>query len=91
MTGVRDHVAGGARELAERIRRVTDLPIAVGFGLSRAEHVAAVGEFADAAVVGSALVDLIARSAEAPDLPSRVDAFVRELQGGARLPAVSHG
>ena len=42
-----------------RVRSHTDLPIAVGFGLSQAEHVRAVGRFADAAIVGSALVNVI--------------------------------
>jgi tryptophan synthase alpha chain len=91
VTGARTQVAHGVRELAARIRRATDLPLAVGFGLSQPEHVAAVAEFADAAVVGSALVDLIARSAEAPDLAARVEQFVRSLKGEAVQPAVGHG
>ena len=44
------------KQLVTRLRRFTELPIAVGFGISNAEHFAAVGEFADAAVIGSALV-----------------------------------
>ncbi len=62
MTGARDQVADGARDLVERIRRVTGLPVALGFGHRRdPEHVADVGRYADAAVVGSALVAVIAR------------------------------
>ncbi len=80
VTGARDTVAAGASELAGRIRAVTDLPIALGFGISRPEHVAAVGRWADAAVVGSALVDVIARAANG-DLTGEVERYVRWLRG----------
>jgi tryptophan synthase alpha chain len=79
VTGARDRVAEGAREMVQRIRRFSELPIAVGFGISRPEHVREVGRWADAAVVGSALVSLIADAGSAPDLESRVEAFVRHL------------
>ncbi len=59
VTGSRDRVSEGAEELVKRVRNHTDLPVAVGFGLSQAEHVRAVGRFADAAIVGSALVNVI--------------------------------
>jgi tryptophan synthase alpha chain len=62
ITGTRDTVASDAPALVERLRRFTTLPIAVGFGISNAEHVKAVGEFADAAIIGSALVALIERT-----------------------------
>jgi tryptophan synthase alpha chain len=62
ITGTRDTVAGDASELVARLRKFTTLPIAVGFGISNAEHVKAVGEFADAAVIGSALVALIEKT-----------------------------
>ena len=55
-------MATDAAALVARIRRWTALPVAVGFGISNAEHVAQVAEFADAAVVGSAIVELIERS-----------------------------
>lgn len=63
ITGTQQKVAGDASELVTRLRKFTTLPIAVGFGISNAEHVKAVGEFADAAVIGSALVALIEKSA----------------------------
>ena len=63
ITGTQQKVAGDASELVARLRQFTKLPIAVGFGISNAEHVRAVGEFADAAVIGSALVALIEQSA----------------------------
>ena len=62
VTGARDRVAAGAEALVQRIRAHTTLPIALGFGISRPEHVAEVGAYADAAVVGSALVSLIAEA-----------------------------
>jgi tryptophan synthase alpha chain len=62
ITGTQQKVAGDAAELVGRLRQFTELPIAVGFGISNAEHVKAVGEFADAAVIGSALVALIEKT-----------------------------
>ena len=62
ITGTQDKVASDAPELVARLRQFTALPIAVGFGISNAEHVKAVGEFADAAIVGSALVALIEKT-----------------------------
>jgi len=65
ITGTQQKVAGDASELVTRLRRFTGLPIAVGFGISNAEHVKAVGEFADAAIIGSALVALIEKTPHA--------------------------
>ena len=62
ITGTRDTIAGDAAELVARLRKFTKLPIAVGFGISNAEHVKTVGEFADAAIIGSALVALIEKT-----------------------------
>jgi tryptophan synthase alpha chain len=59
ITGARKELAEDAAKLVKRLRKFTNLPIAVGFGVSSAEHFAAVGEFADAAVVGSAIVQTI--------------------------------
>ena len=84
VTGQRDAVAAGARALAERIRGVTELPIALGFGISRPEHVAELGRWDDAAVVGSGLVDTIARASDGPDLEAVVDRYVRWLKGEDR-------
>jgi tryptophan synthase alpha chain len=81
VTGARDHVAPGAQELAARIRAETSLPLALGFGISRPEHVRQVGHWADAAVVGSGLVQVIAQNSAAPDLIGRVESYVRWLKG----------
>lgn len=88
VTGARDAIAEGAEALVARIRRATDLPIALGFGISRPEHVAAVGRWADAAVVGSALIEVIAR-ASAERLLDDVAGYVRWLGGDAAAGAPS--
>ncbi len=80
VTGARDTVASGAREMVQRIRAVTEMPLALGFGISRPEHVAEVGSYADAAVVGSALVALIAEAGQSGDLIPRVETYVRSLR-----------
>jgi tryptophan synthase alpha chain len=80
VTGARDVVAPGAEALVRRIRAQTDLPVALGFGISRPEHVAQVGAFADAAVVGSALVSLVAEAAESSRLVDRIEDYVRSLR-----------
>ena len=80
VTGVRDTVDDSARELAERVKAETPLPLALGFGLSRPEHVKAVGQWADAAVVGSALVKVIAEHGQAPGLLDEVERYVRWLR-----------
>jgi tryptophan synthase alpha chain len=80
VTGARDRVASGAEAMVKRIRQVTSMPIALGFGISRPEHVAEVGMYADAAVVGSALVSLIAEASGSPRLLERVESYVRDLK-----------
>ena len=83
VTGAKETLAEGVEEMVARIRGVRGLPVAVGFGISSAEHVQQVGRWADAAVVGSALVKVIESSAESGDLESRVAAYVRGLKGSA--------
>jgi len=80
VTGARDRVASGAEAMVKRIRQHTPMPIALGFGISRPEHVAEVGQYADAAVVGSALVSLIAEASGSPRLVERVESYVRDLK-----------
>jgi tryptophan synthase alpha chain len=80
VTGARDRVASGAEALVRRVRAHTSLPVALGFGISRPEQVAEVGAYADAAVVGSALVSLIAEAGSSSDLLDRIEAYVRELK-----------
>jgi tryptophan synthase alpha chain len=80
VTGMRESVAESARELAARIRRETDMPLALGFGFSKPEHVREIAECADAAVVGSALVNVIAAHGQSPQLLGEVDRYVRWLR-----------
>ncbi|HKD60916.1 MAG TPA: tryptophan synthase subunit alpha [Terracidiphilus sp.] len=79
ITGKQQSLATDAAALVARIRRWTGLPVAVGFGISNAEHVARVAEFADAAVIGSAIVELIERST--PEAaPEAVARFIKGLR-----------
>jgi tryptophan synthase alpha chain len=82
ITGTQQKVAGDASELVTRLRTFTEplgIPIAVGFGISNAEHVAAVAKFADAAVIGSALVALIEKTPPA-NAAAAVGRFIAELR-----------
>jgi tryptophan synthase alpha chain len=82
ITGTQQTVAGDASDLVTRLRKFTEplgIPIAVGFGISNAEHVAAVGQFADAAIIGSALVALIEKSSPA-EAPAAIGNFIAELR-----------
>jgi tryptophan synthase alpha chain len=79
ITGTQSHLASDAADVVTRLRQFTTLPIAVGFGISNAQHVKAVGEFADAAVVGSAIVQLIEKAAPQQAVAA-VGRFVAELR-----------
>jgi tryptophan synthase alpha chain len=88
VTGARDRVASGAEALVRRIRAHTLMPVALGFGISRPEHVAELSAYADAAVVGSALVSLIAEHRDSPELLGTIEAYVRWLKSAS--PASAH-
>ena len=79
ITGTQQTLTTEAAALVDRIRRWSKLPVAVGFGISNAEHVAQVAEFADAAVVGSAIVELVERSAP-EEAPGAVARFIKGLR-----------
>ena len=85
VTGTQQSVAADAAALVARIRRWTELPVAVGFGITNANHVAQVAEFADAAVVGSAIVELIER-ATSENGPETAPGAVARFIKGLRLP-----
>jgi len=93
VTGARVAVASGAIDLAGRIRRETSMPLALGFGVSHPDHVREIGRAADAAVVGSALVQVIADAGDSENLVPAVEGYVRWLRGsghrtdGAGTPA----
>lgn len=84
VTGTRDSLPEELPDLSRRTRRFTQLPLAVGFGISQPQHVAALRGVADAAVVGSALVSEIEKAGTAADAASAVAARVRTLREGAR-------
>ena len=81
ITGKQQSLTADAATLVERIRRWTSLPVAVGFGISNAEHVAQIAKFADAVVVGSAIVELV-ESLTPKAAPGAVARFIK----GLRLP-----
>ncbi|HEX8844445.1 MAG TPA: tryptophan synthase subunit alpha [Pyrinomonadaceae bacterium] len=79
VTGARQDVSLEAERLVERVRAVSDLPVAVGFGISSAAQVAETWRYADAAVVGSALVAEIERLAGSAEIVKQVGEFARRL------------
>ena len=80
VTGVRDQLAGDAASLTARVRACTDMPTALGFGIATPDHVAQACRSADAAVVGSALVNFVAEHAGDGDLCERTSEYVRWLK-----------
>jgi tryptophan synthase alpha chain len=85
VTGERDSLSDTVTPLVRAMRAVTSLPLAVGFGVSRPEHVAELGRQVEAVVVGSAIVHLIERNLDNPSLEIQLESFVRELKHGFHL------
>jgi tryptophan synthase alpha chain len=85
VTGVRQSLSEAASNLVKRVKRFTDLPVAVGFGISTPEQVNEVWEHADAAVVGSRIVAEIEQNASDPALVNKVGALTRWLVSGRSL------
>ncbi len=83
VTGAKDQLAEELPALARRVRRFTELPLAIGFGISLPGHVSVLGGLADAAVVGSALVEEIERAASVDAAAAALAARVRLLKGAA--------
>ncbi len=93
VTGTRQQLPEEARKLVSRLRNFTQLPVAVGFGISTAEQFAAVGEFADAAVIGSAIVETIERNpgkeaASVAEFIKQLSAISPQLSAQARLAGI---
>jgi tryptophan synthase alpha chain len=82
VTGEQESLSRAVAPLARAMRAVTDLPLAVGFGISRPEHVTEAGALADAVVVGSAFVHLIERNLENASLELQLESLARELKHG---------
>lgn len=87
VTGQRESLSDAVAPLVRSMRAVTHLPLAVGFGISRPEHVAELGNQVEAVVVGSAIVSVIERHAENSSLEGQLESFVRELKHGFDLCA----
>ena len=83
VTGTKDQLADELPALARRVRRFTELPIAIGFGISLPGHVSLLGGLADAAVVGSALVEEIERAESVDAAAAALAARVKLLKGAA--------
>jgi tryptophan synthase alpha chain len=79
VTGVRDAIVASLGDRLAELRKLSNLPIAVGFGISNIEQARQVAQDADAVVVGSAIVDLIAKHGDKPDLIDKVGLFARQL------------
>jgi tryptophan synthase alpha chain len=79
VTGAREKMSAEAEKLVARLRTVSELPVAVGFGISKPEHVRDVWRYADAAIVGSAIVEMIEGNTGQPDLVRKVGQFVGSL------------
>ncbi len=79
VTGEQNSLSDSLKPLLARMRRLTDLPLAVGFGISTAAQVSEIASVSDGVVVGSALVRLIENNAAAPDLADRLQNFTRQL------------
>lgn len=82
VTGERESLSSAALPLIRAVREVTDMPLAVGFGVSKPEHVAELGREAEAVVVGSAIMSLIERNAGNASLEIQLESFIRELKRG---------
>ena len=82
VTGERDSLSGAVEPLVRSMRAITKLPLAVGFGISRPEHVAELGRLVEAVVVGSAIVHLIERNLDNPSLEVQLESFARGLKHG---------
>jgi tryptophan synthase alpha chain len=84
VTGARQDVPTELKDVIEQIKSQTPLPVCVGFGISRPEHVERISAYADGVVVGSSLVDLIHQQRDAPDLLEQVHEYVAALKAATR-------
>jgi tryptophan synthase alpha chain len=79
VTGMQESVASNLESMIQRLRRHTDLPLAVGFGISTPDQARVVAKYADAVVVGSAIVNQIAQQGKSETMLSTVTAFARQM------------
>jgi tryptophan synthase alpha chain len=84
VTGARTSISSAAADLVARVRRVTDLPVAVGLGVSTAEQAAEVAAYADGVIVGSAFIKLVQDSASLEEALLAVRSLAQQLSAGVR-------
>lgn len=84
VTGARQDVPAELTEVVASIKAQTALPVCVGFGVSRPEHIARIGAFADGVVVASAVIDLIQRQRDAPNVREQVRDYVATLKAATK-------
>lgn len=82
VTGTQKVKPEDIRLAVEELQQMTEIPVGVGFGITTAEDAAAVGQFADGVVVGSALVKIIEQYGKSPELLTQVKGFIESLKGG---------
>ena len=82
VTGARESLPETVEASVNKIRKATDKPIAVGFGISTAEQAKRIASFADGVIVGSAIVNVIEKNIDKPDLIEKVSGFVKDLKSG---------
>jgi len=82
VTGERESLSAAVSPLVSSMRAITDLPLAVGFGVSKPEHVAELGRQVEAVAVGSAFVRIIEKNLDNPSLEIQLESFARELKHG---------
>jgi tryptophan synthase alpha subunit len=80
VTGERSSLAANVEPLCNKLRALTDKPLAVGFGVSKREHVEALGHYANGAVVGSAIMRIVDEQ-RSGSIEERLEAFLAELTG----------
>lgn len=89
VTGVRTALSGTVKPLVESMREITDLPLAVGFGISTPEQAAQVGAIADGVVVGSAFVKIVEQNADDPALEDKLESLARSLSSALPVARAS--
>jgi tryptophan synthase alpha chain len=82
VTGMRDRLPDDVDRLMARVRSCAELPVALGFGISHPDQVAEACKVADAAVVGSALVNVVAQHAASANVSEHASEYVRWLKNG---------
>lgn len=87
VTGAQDSIASSLAEKLAVLRKHSKLPIAVGFGISNPNQAREVAQYADAVVVGSAIVDLIARHGDTDQMIAKVSGFAKEIADGIKKSA----